>query len=473
MKSLISIWKNTSIQIKASIVFLIATLLTKGMTFITTPIFTRIMSENDMGIIGTYNSWKGIYEILATIALVNGGVFNVGMSKHQENRNEYVSSILWLCIITASLSGILLISIYPYIKGIIQIPQSLIVLMIMQTILIPGQTFWLAKQRYEFKYRAAFIVSIANSVIGQLIAIIAIFIADKNLSVIRLWVENFPTLVVGFVLSVILTCKGKKICDRDIWKNESIFAITLIPHYLASIVLTSSDRIMVANLDSLSNAGIYTVVYGVATIGTIVWSAIQSSLTPTIYEKLNSNTLDGIDKLANNIVLIFGIISILISLLGPEVITIMGPKSYSSGAYAIPPIVGAIFISCLYNLFSMIEFYHNKGLFITFASIIAGILNIVLNLLFIPRFGYVAAGYTTLASYCVLSILHYVNMKRIEKRKIYNNRNLFIICSIVLVVCIFTSFLYKYIVLRYLIIVILFITMIYKRKIIREVLMKK
>ncbi len=473
MKKLISIWKNASVQVKASIVFLVATLLTKGMTFITTPIFTRIMSENDMGIVGTYNSWKAIYEVLATLALVHGGVFNVGMSKHQKDRNQYVSSILWLCITTASISGLTLLSVLFYIKKIIGIPRSLIILMIIQTILIPGQTFWLTKQRYEFKYKAAFIISIGNSIIGQLMAVLAVYFNNNNLPTIRLWAENFPTLIVSFILCVILTYKGKKIFNKGIWKNESIFAITLIPHYLASIVLTSSDRIMVASLDSLSNAGIYTVVYGVATIGTIVWNAIQSSLTPTVYEKLNSDKLDGIDVLANNIVLIFGIISILISLLGPEVIRIMGPKSYGSGAYVIPPIVGAIFISCLYNLFSMIEFYHNKGLFITFASVTAGILNIVLNFIFIPKFGYVAAGYTTLVTYCILSILHYINMRRIEKRKIYNNKNLFIICLVVLVICICTSFLYKYIVLRYLIIIALLAITIYKKNIIREVLMKK
>ena len=78
MKNPLAIWKNLSIQVKSSIVFLIATMTLKGLVFLTTPIFTRIMSEVDMGLVGTYNSWKGIFETFAILqAFLMLGCLNI------------------------------------------------------------------------------------------------------------------------------------------------------------------------------------------------------------------------------------------------------------------------------------------------------------------------------------------------------------------------------------------------------------
>lgn len=46
---------------------------------------------------------------------------------------------------------------------------------------------------------------------------------------------------------------------------------------------------------------------------------------------------------------------------------------------------------------------------------IAAVMNLVLNYIFIPRYGYVAAAFTTLGSYLISFILHYISAKQIEK----------------------------------------------------------
>ena len=47
------------------------------------------------------------------------------------------------------------------------------------------------------------------------------------------------------------------------------------------------------------------------------------------------------------------------------------------------------------------------------ASVIGALLNIILNYIFIKQFGYMAAGYTTLACFMVYSIAHYVLMRKV------------------------------------------------------------
>ena len=63
-------------------------------------------------------------------------------------------------------------------------------------------------------------------------------------------------------------------------------------------------------------------------------------------------------------------------------------------------------------VFANVEMYYGENKGISLISIICSVLNIVLNILFIPRFGYFAAGWTTLFSYMLLTLLHYILMKR-------------------------------------------------------------
>ena len=80
---------------KASFWFMICTILQKGISMITMPIFTRIMSSEHYGIVSVYNAWYGILAIFATLNL-SAGVFNKGMIKYEDDKANYMSSMLGL-----------------------------------------------------------------------------------------------------------------------------------------------------------------------------------------------------------------------------------------------------------------------------------------------------------------------------------------------------------------------------------------
>lgn len=78
-------------------------------------------------------------------------------------------------------------------------------------------------------------------------------------------------------------------------------------------------------------------------------------------------------------------------------------------------------------------FYEKKTKNIAAITIVAGGLNILLNYLFIPKFGYIAASGTTLISYVVLFLLHYINVKWILKVKRIINIKIFVIPTCMLI----------------------------------------
>ena len=144
----------------------------------------------------------------------------------------------------------------------------------------------------------------------------------------------------------------------------------------------------------------------------------------------------------------------------PEIITIFAGHRYADAVYVVPPIAASVYFIFVYSMFSTIEYYYQKTAKIALATSISAILNLILNLYFIKIFGYYAAGYTTLFSYMMLAVMHYIFYRAIVNNKLGKNISIFnmkivIGCSVlVLAVMVFMLSVYKYILIRYSIIVI-------------------
>ena len=99
-----------------------------------------------------------------------------------------------------------------------------------------------------------------------------------------------------------------------------------------------------------------------------------------------------------------------------------------------------------------------------YASVITAITNIVLNMIFIPLFGFVAAGYTTLVCYGLFALSQFVFMNKACKEAgmpaVYNTKVIWGIATLFVGVSIMISFLYKYTWQRYVTITIIFIVVV-------------
>ena len=74
------------------------------------------------------------------------------------------------------------------------------------------------------------------------------------------------------------------------------------------------------------------------------------------------------------------------------------------------------------NYHPNIEQYKKKTVGMAIASISAAGLNYLLNMIFIPKFGYIAAAYTTLASFLWLMLIHMFLVYRIGYANDYDQR---------------------------------------------------
>ena len=455
-------------SLKAARVCAIASFATSGINYITTPIFTRLLTSEQYGTVAVYNSWYSIIRVFASMALIFPGVMNVGLYEHRDGRWKYLSSMLGLTTATTLILGVFYLLLSSQVEAALALPSTLVVLILLMCLSQPATTFWTFKQRYEYRYKETFFVSVGSALLAQILAIVAVLYARErgytNLDHVRLWSAGVVNIAVGLILCVYIHKKGRKVVDIPLWKSTLIVALPLIPHYLGSEMLSSIDKIMIDKMVGSDKAGIYSLAAILSSIGVLLWRALNIMFAPFVNEKLGQKDYSSIRKNTKPLLEMAGIMCVIAALAAPEIIRILATEDYLQGVYVVPPIAAGVFLHAIYDTYSAVSFFNKKSFYIMAATVTAAVVNLVLNYVCILRFGYLAAGYTTLISNLVLVGMHYINVRRIEKAQIYDGKFSLLMIFVVVIGCLLCNLLYGGVVLRYVLIAILLVLMFLRRK---------
>ena len=458
-------WKNLQGPARASLVFVLASFLLRGVSFLTTPIFTRLVEPAQYGLIVTYNNWSAIVEVFAVLGMTSAGVFNIGLNDYRDDQDRYISSVLVLCTLADLISFILLFAFKRLFPGILTLPDHLLLLMGLHFILYPAQVFWITRERYAYRYRAAAIVSVLCTLLSTAAAILAVlYLPGENKGEIRLWSGEMVVLVFSLPIYIMLLAKGRCFMDTARWKKILTYALPLLPHYLAQHVMNNSDRIMVNNLVSESAAAIYSLAVTTSLVMTVIWSAVNGSLVPYTYEKMNAGETDGIRRISVPLVLFYGVMCFGVTLITPELFLFLAPETYHEGIFAVPPVAAVAFLSAMYNLLANVEFYYKKTKWIAISTVVAAMVNVVLNAVFIPVFGFIAAAYTTLVSYLILLVMHWIGYRKCISAPMYDLKLLCGISAVTVTACLLCGLTYETRILRYGIVAVLLVIAFLKRR---------
>ena len=455
--------KNFPKGVKASIAFFISSLITKGIAFITTPIFTRLLTTEEYGKVALFSTWFQLFGIVAMFCLYYA-VFNVGMMDYPDRRDDFSFSLLILANIITFIFGGIVIAAYPLIKNVVGLELSYIILMFVLYLTQPAYLFWVVKERYEYKYKWVVAFAIISAIIGPLIAIICITQNSGNKVAARIYGFEIPVFLLHLCFYIFLGLKAKWKVDTSFWKKVILYNIPLIPHYLSTYLLNSSDRIMISYIVNDKATAYYSLAYSIASIALIIWNAIDNSLVPYTFEKLKAGEEQDVKSVANPLIFVFACGCFGVILLAPEALMIMGTKEYSEAIYVIPPIVGGVFFQVQYFLYSNVLYYYKKPKFVMLGSICAVVCNLILNYIFINLYGYIAAGYTTLLCYAIQATIDYIAMTKISKVKVYDVKFIIILSVIIAMCSIISGTLYDYLFIRILLLLCFFIVLFVMRK---------
>ena len=429
--NLLNRYKTLNPGIRASLWFTIASLFQKGIAFIATPFYTRLLATSEYGIFATYNSWLSIITIFATFNL-SAGVMNNALTKKDRfnaSDKQILSSFQFLEIITISSFSALIILFNLLFPNVLKIEQKALYMICITVMVTSGISLLTTKERFNYNFLPIIIITIVSSLLIPIANVLIILYGNDN-NYALIYGTTLISVIVYFPIMISNLARGKKLIDVNLWKYALLFNLPLIPHYLSLVVLSSSDKIMIERLQNSSSAALFSIPLGIVSLITIFSTAINASLIPATYQKLKAKDYGSLSKYVNAVLLFFLSLSFLLILAGPEAVLLMGGREYVEAKWVIPPVAASVFFSFLYPLFANVEFFYEKRLMTTICSVAAAVLNIFLNYIFIKMFGYVAAAFTTLFCYSMLALFHYVAYKVVSKKNsvkhLYNEKSILV-----------------------------------------------
>ena len=449
--------KNSFMSLaKIGIIYTISNIIIKGMVFLTTPIFTRLMSQEQYGSFSNISSWANIISIITTLCLYSS--ISRARYDYDENINGYMSTI---AILGSAFTLIVWFSIelkIDFWENVFAMDRLYIRSIMLYSLFAPAVQILIAKYQIYNEYKNVIIltwVTLFVSVVASL-ALTCIMINKLTGRVIG----NYVVIaIIDIVFWIYIIIQGKTF-SLKMCRYAFALSLPLLVHELSGVLLNSSDRIIINQLCGANEAALYSIAYTIAMVLTVLLSSLNQAWVPWFFDKLDKKEVTNIRKVVPIYVSGFTIGCIILMLIGPEMILIFGGESYMEAVYVIPPVCLAIELQFIYTLYVNIEFFLKKTAYISLATAGATVINIVLNYLMIPRLGYIIAAYTTVIGYLFALIFHYFVCQRTVYKDLFEKRIIVVNLSICLGSMILVLILYKYYILRLLVISLIIVVII-------------
>lgn len=460
-------YRKIPVPAKASLWFIFSSLVQRGIAFITVPIFTRIMTPEQYGLYSTYAAWYGVMIVFTSLNLYYG-VFNNAMVKFEDNRDRYISSMQGLTIVITMSFFLVYLVFRDTLNSFLGMTTPLAILLFAELLVTPAMQFWLVHNRFNYRYKTIVVVSLVKAVLNPVLGIILVLITTQK-DVARIVSTVMVELLICVPIVLLQFKKGKCFFDKQFWKYSVLFNIPLLPHYLSGSILNQGDRIMISKMVGDSQVAFYNVAYNIGLLMNLFTGALNSAFVPWIYNKMKERKTSDIQGTTNALLLLMALLVSGLMFFAPELLSIMAPVEYADALYIIPPVAVSVFFIFMYNIFSNIEFYFETRKYVAVGSIIAAVVNIVLNYIFIPVYGYYAAGYTTLICYIIYGLSHLYFAKKVCKKNtgksdVFSTKVTVLLSAYLVILMVLLNYIYKYIFVRYLLIAFLLVGLIVKRK---------
>ena len=226
----------------------------------------------------------------------------------------------------------------------------------------------------------------------------------------------FVQAVFGSVCAAELLLRGRGRAKGSYIRYAVWFNLALIPHYLSGVILGQVDRTMINAMCGAAQTAVYSVAHTFALALNFAVSSVNAAIVPWTYETVAERKLKELNRIITILAGGFAALLLVSVLVMPEIMKLFITREYYGAIRLVPPIAVSSFFIFLYNLFANVEFYFEAKYFISVSSVLAAVLNVALNYIFIAEYGYTAAAYTTGICYALYALFHFMNVRRLGKK---------------------------------------------------------
>lgn len=394
---------------KNTLLLSIGTFLTKGLSFVMVPFFSRWLSTSDYGtydLLATY-----VTLLLPIIGLAsNEALFRFSMDTNDENeRKKYVSNCFAIFTLNSGVFFLIMLFVRCYIGW--ELALYFFVLAI-------GEIYNLHLRGYLRAIKRLDVYSFVN-------AITTVFIIIFTTIFVRIFGLDLKGMILGYgfgylagdIIIVFWTKYWEYLSFRTIsskgMKELIDYSYALIPNSLSWWFINVSDRTIINMFLGAVSNGIYAIAYKIPNILTSVFSVFGISWQQSATEAINdSNRNEYYNKVFNQMMtVLLGICCGILSLNFLFFNYIFDSRYYEGFQYAPILIAGTVFAT-ISQFYGSIQISFKQPKENGVSTVIGAVSNLVIHLSLIKVMGLYAAAISTLLSQLIVCVIRYIRLRK-------------------------------------------------------------
>lgn len=406
------IFRKLNKFIKQSVIYGFGTVTERGVGVILIPVYIKYLSPAEFG---------AFTLIEVTIAIISG-ICSFGIpqtilrfySSNNNSREEIIGTGISTVLFFGIIFSIIFIILSEYLSEYLLRDSRYTKAFMIAFFSLPFGSFTASIINIWRSQQKAHLFTAFNVFKSLMICILSIiFVVVLSYSVKGL-------LIAKLVPGVITTIAGLYIFHKEIlkfkftiFKEMMSYGIPLIPSKILMRINNSADRYLVQLLVGIEAVGIYAMAFRIGNIVNRLCTPLLQAHRPYVFNLFDENELNYAKKNTIKSGTIYTIYIVLVSIfiiaLGPKFINYFDKNNlYNNSILLIPVIlVGVMFIE-FFTVTSVGIFIKNKTKYILYLTLFASIINIVLNIILLPRIGVAGAAWSTLISNLFLLIFGYI-----------------------------------------------------------------
>ena len=378
------------------------------------PIYTRVLTPSDYGIL----SILGVSVFLLSTIFTGGLDSASGRYFFKVEEKKQKGSILFTSFIMRSLSFIFILALFlavPYFSSLLFQNKVNNLIVYITLILVPfGMLCGEQTQHFRYyfetwKYNLLIILRLSvNLACGVL------FVLILRKGILGAQAALLASMLAFLVLSFPFHIKNYYPKFNFDWAKIMLkYGIPLVPAGLAVWILSFADRFFLLHYSGTHDIGLYSIAIKLSSVLGLLAMATQMSYGPfalSIYKKPNARTV--FSQSWRLFIVVGCSVSFLLSLFGKELVQILTPAEYHYGVIALPFLAFSIVIMQSVQFTGLGLSLAEKTKPFAYGAGIAALTNVGLNFLFIPRWSFLGAAFTTLVANIVYLAIVYLNAQR-------------------------------------------------------------
>jgi len=394
-----------------SSIYFIANLLTKALSFLLLPVYTRYLTPEDYGIIGLSQAFIQLLLTATQLGLLDAVARLYFRYYHDSDKlRSYLTSVMAilaafsLCVSLGmtvahkplsmaifnrpGLDAYLLLVLWAVpLTQIIELSQAVLVASerpIAFSTIYSGRLF-----ATEF-FSILFIVIMRQGAWGSLKA------------------DLFAATLIAMVALALFRRYFAPAFNRAYVGESLRFGLPLVPGLLSGWILSYANRIFLIRYGALSNVGLYTVGYTFSSLMSLFVVSVTQAWNPFFYKSMEERTPESerlVVQSTTLLVAVFTAVAFALSLFSREIVMIMAASQYHAAYVVVPILVTYYFLGGLNQIVVPRLLFVGKTHWISVVAFISMSVTIAASILLIPRLDIVGAALAmALAGVVVLAV---------------------------------------------------------------------